>query len=128
MSLINRAVNSLCLHVYKCESAYVLLLSSTEESRQLKVLGSPSSAGRDSLVCCVDLAGPTGRGSLASPLLSPVGFDCFDVTHQVLSKADTKNLKRKPHKASGQAMFTDNYTRKLLLKKKEQTAVLQGFA
>lgn len=46
-------------------------------------------------MCCVSPAGPQGRCSTTSPLLSPVGFDSFDVAHQVLSETDTKNLKKK---------------------------------
>ena len=80
----------------------------------------PPSAGRDRFVCCVDLAGPEGRGRLSSPLLSPVGFDSFDVTHQVLSEADAKNLEKESH--TGQETAAENGPECSM----SQTAVLQG--
>lgn len=51
-----------------------------------KNVGSPSTSGRYQ-VCCDDLAGTCGAG-----LVSPVGFNSFDITYQVLSEADAKNL------------------------------------
>lgn len=78
--------------MHQCESVYVLLSSVAKEDR---VVGSP-------LVCCVDLAGTAGWGCPASLLMSPVGFDSFDIAHQILSKADTKDLETNATGGRGQ--------------------------
>lgn len=50
--------------------------------------------------------------ALASPLLSPVCFDSFDIAHQVLSKTDPKDLKRKERRTLGQQMSAEHETQK----------------
>lgn len=71
-------------------------------------------------MCCVDLAEPEGWGSLASLLPSPVGFDSFNITHQILSQADTKDLKTRE---------TQNIRpRDGKVKNTEQAAVMRGSA
>lgn len=77
-------------------------------------------------VCCVDLERAWRVGLSHITPLSPVGFDSFYITDQVLSKADAKNLKRKPHRTLGQVMLTDGEIIKGVTARK-QTAVLQGF-
>lgn len=49
--------------------------------------------------------------ALASPLLSPVCFDSFDIAHQVLSKTDPKDLKRKERSTLGQQMSAEHELR-----------------
>lgn len=67
-----------------------------------------------------------GAGRPHSPLLSPVGFDSSDVTHQVLSEADPKNLKREHITLE---KTRQEYMLELKKKKKKRAAaVLQGFA
>ena len=83
------------------------------------VLGSPT-------VVCAVLAWLSLRLaglSLASCLLSPVGFYSFDITHQVLSKADTKNLKRRTQSSLSPQVLTDN---KAGMQKAQQTGCIAG--
>ena len=71
-----------------------MLLSSVAKETRIECPWLSALSWTGLFVCCVALVGPEGWGFLASQLLSPVGFDSFDITHQVLREADTKNLKR----------------------------------
>lgn len=67
-------------HISVCESVCVCCLAQWQKLSAVHL--------SRTVVCYAS----SGWGHPTSILLSPVGFDSSDVTHEVLSKADTKNL------------------------------------